>query len=574
MYRYTSITLLALALPTLASAACIDFPRTLQYKDSGNDVLMMQKVLNSNSKTQLTGTGSGSPGMEIDFFGPATYRAVKKFQTLYRDDVLAPANLTQPTGIAGELTRKKLAELSCSADTSITTRVDNASTTPFASLTPHESIFASSPYRTKVNFHNAPTLVSTSTLENTDPNLKRPAFSVSNSAVADPGQSITLDGHNFQTNNSINVCGTISDITSNGNTISITIPQSTPPGICNVVIRNSSGKSDPFTLVIRPPSMHAPGDSSGTGIPSAGVGTSTTNTDPKYFCENLERTLSDVGSISAGGDVSISNTSPWNIKDGMTVSVSGKSLNTGDDNIEVSAGYGDFTFPGVRRSYPYNSPSPDQLFFTLAPGSFSDNGTGSVYRDILKSMTKYDEALIFHVKNAKSTSNESGLCRINPDRPGAGEAPAGPFASPGVENITVTGSVVENGDRTGILYLEDGRTIPLNIPISMNTYSGMENIVEVSGNINKVTAQEAHPGLGGTRTSSSLSVARSIYGYVTANKDGILDIVEQGSGYGYKVLGQPSANPGTFWTFNAAISPLDVTSIKFIGPRLDLSSSH
>jgi hypothetical protein len=75
---------------------------------SHSDVKRLQIILNSNSETQIAQTGDGSPGYETTYFGPATLRAIKKFQVLY--------GLSSPKdpayGNVGPKTRAKLMELS------------------------------------------------------------------------------------------------------------------------------------------------------------------------------------------------------------------------------------------------------------------------------------------------------------------------------------------------------------------------------------------------------------------------------------------------------------------------------
>lgn len=47
------------------------------------------------------------------FFGPITFQAVMDFQQKYASDILTPISLSAPTGFVGEMTLKKINELSC-----------------------------------------------------------------------------------------------------------------------------------------------------------------------------------------------------------------------------------------------------------------------------------------------------------------------------------------------------------------------------------------------------------------------------------------------------------------------------
>ena len=88
-----------------------NFLRTLKVGDYGDDVTFVQKVLNLLPLTQVATSGLGSPGNETSFFGPATYKAIIKFQNLYANDILQPAGLSYATGVVGGFTEKKLNDL-------------------------------------------------------------------------------------------------------------------------------------------------------------------------------------------------------------------------------------------------------------------------------------------------------------------------------------------------------------------------------------------------------------------------------------------------------------------------------
>lgn len=132
------LCVLFLAVPVLVFSATGDFTRTLFVGMRGEDVRVLQKVLNTDTDTRIASTGSGSPGFETDYFGPATKRAVAKFQEKYRAEVLTPLGLTAGTGVFGEKTRAK-AQMLLSV-TSTTPRSVIVATTTGASVAVATSI--------------------------------------------------------------------------------------------------------------------------------------------------------------------------------------------------------------------------------------------------------------------------------------------------------------------------------------------------------------------------------------------------------------------------------------------------
>lgn len=98
------------------------FEKTLflgQYVDP--DVKYLQMILNKDNRTKVSDIGAGSPMFPTSFFGPKTRDAVMRFQELYRNEILTPGNIAFPTGIVGELTRKKLNQILSGSSSSATT---------------------------------------------------------------------------------------------------------------------------------------------------------------------------------------------------------------------------------------------------------------------------------------------------------------------------------------------------------------------------------------------------------------------------------------------------------------------
>lgn len=93
---------------TSSAQAQFIFTKDLFTGSSSPDVLELQKFLNSDSRTKVSETGPGSPGLESSYFGLKTKDAVMRFQALYRDEILSPSGLLSPTGYVGKATRTKL----------------------------------------------------------------------------------------------------------------------------------------------------------------------------------------------------------------------------------------------------------------------------------------------------------------------------------------------------------------------------------------------------------------------------------------------------------------------------------
>jgi peptidoglycan hydrolase-like protein with peptidoglycan-binding domain len=85
-------------------AQTFDFYRSLKVGDEGQDVLILQKILNQDPDTRIAQSGIGSLGNETTYFGNLTKNAVIKFQNKYRNEVLVPAGLSVGTGYFGPST--------------------------------------------------------------------------------------------------------------------------------------------------------------------------------------------------------------------------------------------------------------------------------------------------------------------------------------------------------------------------------------------------------------------------------------------------------------------------------------
>lgn len=94
-----------------STPSSVSFSRNLKQGDQGEDVRLLQRILNTDPDTRISTEGAGSPGQETDFFGKKTYFAVISFQNKYYKEVLLPAGLEVGNGFVGQYTRNKLAEL-------------------------------------------------------------------------------------------------------------------------------------------------------------------------------------------------------------------------------------------------------------------------------------------------------------------------------------------------------------------------------------------------------------------------------------------------------------------------------
>ncbi len=89
----------------------VTFINPLAQGDNGADVLALQKFLNQNSKTRVSELGLGSRDNETEYYGALTVQAVKRFQELFKKDILESVGLTEPTGYFGPSTIKKANEI-------------------------------------------------------------------------------------------------------------------------------------------------------------------------------------------------------------------------------------------------------------------------------------------------------------------------------------------------------------------------------------------------------------------------------------------------------------------------------
>lgn len=104
------ITLLLLIfVNTVFAAETFTIDMTVGVRDP--QVRLLQEFLNRDSATTLATIGAGAPGYETDYYGSRTADAVRRFQVIYRVEILDPLGLTFPTGYVGGATRYVLNRL-------------------------------------------------------------------------------------------------------------------------------------------------------------------------------------------------------------------------------------------------------------------------------------------------------------------------------------------------------------------------------------------------------------------------------------------------------------------------------
>jgi peptidoglycan hydrolase-like protein with peptidoglycan-binding domain len=83
------------------------FTTTLKQGMTSPSVKYLQIFLNDNGYI-VSLTGPGSKGNESTYFGPATAKALTKYQEYYAKDILTPSGLMKGTGYFGPSTMKKV----------------------------------------------------------------------------------------------------------------------------------------------------------------------------------------------------------------------------------------------------------------------------------------------------------------------------------------------------------------------------------------------------------------------------------------------------------------------------------
>lgn len=142
---FARVALIVLGCAAPAAAIAASFPINMRMGDTGIYVASLQQVLNASPDTQVALTGPGSPGQETAYFGQKTFDAVKRFQTKYYAEVLAPGGLVAPTGFVGPATRAQLEKVSAASPSGAASSVPSYTAPQAASSTATPAAAATAP---------------------------------------------------------------------------------------------------------------------------------------------------------------------------------------------------------------------------------------------------------------------------------------------------------------------------------------------------------------------------------------------------------------------------------------------
>ncbi len=102
-FRFLCISFLSFV--CVSSVFAYSFSRDLSVGSVGEDVRELQKVLNADTRTRVAVAGDGASGFETTYYGALTADAVRRYQELYRAEILTPLGLFMGTGFFGAGTR-------------------------------------------------------------------------------------------------------------------------------------------------------------------------------------------------------------------------------------------------------------------------------------------------------------------------------------------------------------------------------------------------------------------------------------------------------------------------------------
>lgn len=235
---YVFVATLLLPAHLVHAGSCAQLSSNLKWGAKGEQVRVLQQMLNKNKATQVAALDVGSPGMEGTFFGKATYVAVKKYQELHAEELLIPQQLKTGTGYVGNATRALLNKEFCSEQQIKESSIEEK----IAAL--KADVIARQGSQTSKEVPVLPTPVG-----NTQSQTKTPKISSVSPLVGNMGTTVTLSGENFAPSNDIlTTTWRFNNVaSSDGKTLSFVITADK-----NLLTQAGTITKDlPFTIVVR-----------------------------------------------------------------------------------------------------------------------------------------------------------------------------------------------------------------------------------------------------------------------------------------------------------------------------------
>ncbi len=246
---FIAVSVLFVMLGARASAFtitdCENLSRSLRVGMSGSDVLVMQRILNIEPRTQISPYGVGSPGNETSYFGAKTKIAVIKFQELYKADVLTPAGLVSGSGFVGTYSRTKLHGLCIAslATTNMHANITATTTPPIATLPPIKATTSM----------QIPTTVISPNTSSSSVSGKTPYIIYPSSYSLHQGAKLSIYGGGFTDTNNTLTLGTLTWAglsPSTMGTLDVVIPQDAVKGKFDLWFTNAKGQSNKSFVVV------------------------------------------------------------------------------------------------------------------------------------------------------------------------------------------------------------------------------------------------------------------------------------------------------------------------------------
>ena len=259
LFLSVSILFFAFFLPAQAAekAECVQLSKTLKLGMKSDEVKLLQIFLNSDPRTKIAESGTGSAGNESRYFGNKTKIAVQKFQELYRDEVLTPAGLTRANGVFGALSRGKIAKL-CVQGGMVTPIKSVATTTPkvVVPIAPKATTTTTTASSTKPSATLPPSALLTPTQENVAPFISAPK-----NYIVHQGELLTVYGGGFTPTNNTLFVGGVSYaglVPTRGGALEVLLPSTAATGKFTIKFSNQKGTSNDSFIVVATPNAVPP----------------------------------------------------------------------------------------------------------------------------------------------------------------------------------------------------------------------------------------------------------------------------------------------------------------------------